>query len=498
MKKINLFSRMWRSGGNSQSKDVGFDRRFTVGSPSGLESSTVLKFVSVLVLVLTIGVGNVWGAIDANSTWTATAWASIPNGSTFIIANNCDKAMYNGNGTSSAPSQVSISYNSTTKKITVNTAGKSLDDIAWIYSKPSSTVTIKSFADDSKNLYTTNNNNGLRVGTTACTYSMGAMGRLLLASTYTKYVGTYSTSDWRSYGTENAANYTSSCSDQALVFYVLDEASCDNSVTIKAGTNTNCTFTLSPSGAQASCDGVTATVSITPTTGYGNPVVTQSGASASPSISGGGTNSQTVTYEANTTGTSTINVSCSANTYTITLNKDLTPDVAGTASITATYNSNSNLTSAITKPTATGWTFAGYFTAKNGGGTQIIGADGNVIASVSGYTDGSKNWKYAGNITLYAKWTCTVTWSVDTHTDVYSTQTVTYNSSGCKVASVPGPPSPATYCGDKFAGWSRKNAGTESKTTSYYDDLFTDVTGSPALQSIGDVTFYAVFADYDD
>jgi hypothetical protein len=230
-------------------------------------------------------------------------------------------------------------------------------------------------------------------------------------------------------------------------------------------------------------------------------VVTESGASSAPTPGGSG-NTQTLTYAANTTGTSTIDVSCSANTYTITLNKDLTPTTAGTASITATYNSSSNLTSAITKPTKDGWTFAGYFTAKNGGGTQIIGADGNVIASASDatytYTDGSKNWKYAGDITLYAKWTCTVTWSVNTLTNVYSTQTVTYNSSGCKVASVPGPPSPATYCGDKFAGWSRKNAGTESKTTSYYDDLFTDVTGSPALQSIGDVTFYAVFADYDD
>lgn len=272
--------------------------------------------------------------------------------------------------------------------------------------------------------------------------------------------------------------------------------SCANSVTIQPanGTGTNCTFTVSPNGAQASCDGVTATVTITPTAGYGTPVVTQSGASAAPSISGGGSNSQTVTYAANTTGTSTISVVCSANNYTITLDKDLTPTTAGTASITATYNSNSNLTSAITKPTKTGWTFAGYFTAKNGGGTQIIDASGNVIASVSGYTDASRNWKHAGNITLYAKWTCTVTWSVNGLTNVYSTQTVTYNSSGSKVASVP-TPDPASYCGDIFAGWSRKNAGAESKTTSYYDDLFKTVGDSPDIKSIGNITFYAVFAN---
>lgn len=301
----------------------------------------------------------------------------------------------------------------------------------------------------------------------------------------------------------NAANPPSSNANLYPIFWDNDASgfdtdprcveACAKSVTINKGTSTNCTFTLSKSGAQESCDGVTTTVSITPTTGYGTPVVTQSGASAAPTISGSG-NTWTVTYAANTTGTSTINVSCSANNYTITLNKDLTPTTAGTASITATYNSNSNLTSAITKPTMTGWTFAGYFTAKNGGGTQIIGADGNVIASVSGYTDASKNWKYAGNITLYAKWTCTVTWSVNGLTNVYPTQTVTYNSSGSKVASVP-TPDPGDYCGAIFAGWSAKNAGSESKTTSYYDDLFKTVGDSPDIKSIGDITFYAVFAD---
>ncbi len=297
-------------------------------------------------------------------------------------------------------------------------------------------------------------------------------------------------------GTHYAAGGTFTITANTTL-YAQWETACANSVTISKGTETNCTFTLSKSGAQASCDGVSTTVTVSPTSGYGNPSVTQTGASAAPTITGS-SNTYTVAYGANTTGTSTINVSCSANTYTITLNKDLTPTTAGTASITATYNASTNLTSAITKPTKTGWTFGGYYTAKNGGGTQIIDASGNVIASVSGYTDASKNWKYVGNITLYAKWTCTVTWSVNGSTSVYSTQTVTYNSSGSKVASIPGPPSPASYCGDKFMGWSAKSAGSESKTTSYYDDLFTTVGGSPDIKSIGDITFYAVFADYDE
>ena len=293
--------------------------------------------------------------------------------------------------------------------------------------------------------------------------------------------------------TSTTATFTMPSSDVVIWDCNFSET-CANTMTINKGTATSCTFSLGTSGSGiASCSGVSTTVTVTPNTGYGTPSVTQSGASKTPTITGSGT-SWTVTYPANTTGTSTINVSCSANNYTITLDKDLTPTTAGTASITATYNSNSNLTSAITKPTKTGWTFAGYFTAKNGGGTQIIDASGNVIASVSGYTDASRNWKHAGNITLYAKWTCTVTWSVNGLTNVYSTQTVTYNSSGSKVASVP-TPDPASYCGDIFAGWSRKNAGAESKTTSYYDDLFKTVGDSPDIKNIGDITFYAVFAN---
>lgn len=240
MKNLTILSKKCSPFRGSQSSDVGFDCR-----------STLLKLVTVLVLILTVGVGQMWGAIDANSTWTPTSWASIPNGATFIIATNCDYAMYNGNGTSN-PTKVSISYNSTTKKITVNTNGKSLDDIAWIYSKPSTTVTIKSFADNTKNLYTTNNAQGLKVGTTACTYSMGSGGKLLVASTYTRYVGTYN-SDWRSYDSETHNNYTGNCSNQALTFYVMDESDCDDpgtalsvsaeETTLYAGVQTQLSFT---------------------------------------------------------------------------------------------------------------------------------------------------------------------------------------------------------------------------------------------------------------
>ena len=79
-----------------------------------------------------------------------------------------------------------------------------------------------------------------------------------------------------------------------------------------------------------------------------------------------------------------------ANTYTVNLDRE--PSTDGTASVTAIFGSDMP---AITKPTRTGYTFGGYYTEKNGGGTQYYNANGG----------SSKAWNIAANTTLYAKWT---------------------------------------------------------------------------------------------
>lgn len=124
----------------------------------------------------------------------------------------------------------------------------------------------------------------------------------------------------------------------------------------------------------------------------------------------------------------------------------------------------------------TGWTFAGWNTAADGSGTT--------------YAAGSTYSNITSNVTLYAKWTCTVTWSVNENTSAYTPETVTYNPSGSKVTIVPRP-DPEDYCGDKFVGW---------YTADYDDDdtaptgTFKNVDDSPNIT--GDRTFYAVFADF--
>ena len=98
-----------------------------------------------------------------------------------------------------------------------------------------------------------------------------------------------------------------------------------------------------------------------------------------------------------------------ANGYTVTL-EDLGADEGhkGTSSVSVTYDATTNLTSSITSPKKAHYDFGGYWTSTDEGAhltTQLIDADGAWIADVSGYTSASKQWIYAGDITLYAKWT---------------------------------------------------------------------------------------------
>lgn len=89
--------------------------------------------------------------------------------------------------------------------------------------------------------------------------------------------------------------------------------------------------------------------------------------------------------------------------YTITLDNQ-SATTAGTTNVTATYDANTNLTSAITIPKKDDAAFDGYYTSPAGAGVQLIDAYGNFIANVADYTDALGNWIHADDVTLYAKW----------------------------------------------------------------------------------------------
>jgi len=136
-----------------------------------------------------------------------------------------------------------------------------------------------------------------------------------------------------------------------------------------------------------------------------------------------------------------------ANTYTVTLNQGA--GGGGSTSVTATYDTSMP---SITVPSRTGYSFGGYYTEADGGGTQYYTSTG---AS-------AKNWDIAENKELYAKWTAntyTITLNRQGGTGGSTSIEATYDSSMPSI-SVP------TKSGNTFEGYySEANGGG----TQYYD-----------------------------
>lgn len=349
-------------------------------SISALGALRKLQGLGLLLCALMLGSMQVWGATYTYDFTTANNFYTTKGGSTHPATGSSNKFSHGDSFYASDGAQFTVLYDNkvyfSTGYIMVGNqspvfqlptyAGEKITQVKFWNSSGCSTsvkVTIKS---------------GSSTASAEQTWSTQS-------STYTYSIGA-------SYQASTLKLNVVSAKAQITKIQITTTSDCANSVTINKGTGTNCTFSLSKSGAQASCDGVSTTVSITPSTGYGTPVVTQSGASKTPTISGSG-NSQTVTYAANTTGTSTINVSCSALTTTVSFNQN-GGEGGQTTSKTATYGQA--MPTPITLPTRTHYTFGGYYDGAGGTGTQYYT---NTGAS-------ARNWdKTSATATLYAKWT---------------------------------------------------------------------------------------------
>lgn len=97
--------------------------------------------------------------------------------------------------------------------------------------------------------------------------------------------------------------------------------------------------------------------------------------------------------------------------YTVTLNDN--GGSGGSGSKTVAYDLSTNMTTSVSVPSKTGYAFQGYYTNPDGTGSMVINASGVWQKNVTDYTgtDGSSNpkWVRDGGVTLYAKWTQTVT-----------------------------------------------------------------------------------------
>ena len=156
------------------------------------------------------------------------------------------------------------------------------------------------------------------------------------------------------------------------------------------------------------------------------------------------------------TNPSTLYAEWEANKCTIDLDKQ--GGSGGTAYVTGTYDS---AMPSATAPSRTGYTFAGYYTLPNGGGTQYY--DENMV-SVS-------YWNITTNTsTLYANWTAnTYTLNFDVQNgDALSpsTQSVTYDAAYGTL------PTPTRY-GFAFKGWyTTPNGGSETDTEVLTSDIY--------------------------
>lgn len=102
----------------------------------------------------------------------------------------------------------------------------------------------------------------------------------------------------------------------------------------------------------------------------------------------------------------TIYAHWTANTYTITLNSDDADYSHGTNKIFEHYDDAyyltyqngtlSNKTTTVSIPIRKGYSFLGYYTEKNGKGTQIVDNKGNILDKKANY--------FASNATIYAHW----------------------------------------------------------------------------------------------
>ena len=150
---------------------------------------------------------------------------SLTGSDVFVIVGNNGKnyAMTNDNGTSSAPGASEITI--TAGEITSEVA----DNFKWNISGNSTDgYTFYPNGDNTKWLYATNTNNGVRVGTND-NKAFEIKDAYLYNKGTTRYVGVYNSADWRCYTTIN-----SNIENQTFAFYKATEVSASTTYYLSA------------------------------------------------------------------------------------------------------------------------------------------------------------------------------------------------------------------------------------------------------------------------
>lgn len=172
-----------------------------------------------------------------------------------------------------------------------------------------------------------------------------------------------------------------------------------------------------------------------------------------------------------TGGTVTLYAQWKVKTYTVTLDKQ--GGTGGTDSFIATYGAKTS----ITAPTREGYEFKGYWTGKNGSGTQMYYATGTAY----------RNWNIDAATTLYAHWEANVcNLKFDLNYDNAPTNPDSVDVTYDQVMNLPVP----ERTGYTFLGW---NTGEAGGGTYYQNGEICKITaGSDTLYAIWQANSYSI------
>ena len=458
----------------------------TCWQPSG-KLHSVVRCAAMLVMLFTIGIGNVWGesasatfkSSGSYSTTITTAGSAIT-----VVASSSELAGWN----SGAPGW-SCGSTTNTFSFTISTLSTKYITSVSVTAKRTKSKTITASVTVGGNDY----GGDAQISEASTNYNtfefedaVGVTGNIVITLTSPG-------------GSRNADKGTLMLSDITIEYEDSPVTpSCTNNVTPAEGTKTNVSAMTFSSASVATCSETAAdrqvTVTITPASCYTVPSstrLTPTGTSADyvsgPKDNGNGTYSFVYQFAQNATGASTFSASLSTKTtYTVQYNAGATTCTGGHA-ITGSHADDTKICGTnLTLPgetfhttgyTQTGWT-------KSSCGSQTNGLGGN-------YTSNAEQ-------TFYPVWTAnsyTVTWMVNG--EAYTTGSPSSSVDfGSHVATLPTAPTPP--CGDKFMGWTTTNIGATGQATDTGLNLFTTADSAPTISAEGNVTYYAVFADYDD
>ncbi len=455
----NLFTylkALWSRVADSQSNDVGFDYRLTVGSPSGLDAKWMqnpfMRFAVVLTLIFTIGSGNVWGAaatLPVNYSF-GDGKSSLPTGVT-----DPESTLGSNYATGNSPYRLKFDGNGDYIQIQVDAAAETI------------TIGVKEFGTSGASIQIQGSTDG---------------------SSFTN-IQTLSFSQ----GQNNTSSQSTSNSISSSYRYFR--------VKRNSGSNFGLgTLAITKAAASKTLSSISITTQPSTTKYLVGETFSSTGAVVTATYSDASTSSVSATWTPTTglvSGSNTITASYTEGGVTRTA----TTTVTGYTVTVQVKDVDGNTLSGVGAPTASAT--GASITASESGNNYVFKRWVAVTAAGTSFADASNrsttlSGTPTGAVTIKAEYykPINITWNANGSAYTPGTPGTTQVAYGALMSSLtlPSPaPSTASFCGDKFVGWTTVEDVSQNDDTGL--NLFTSVAGnSTAITE--DMDFYAVFADY--